>query len=65
VRTDLEERAAEIARSVRWLEREEVGVVRLTLTLHELERLQAKHQGEEIPSPAVTDVNVTVDTGPA
>jgi hypothetical protein len=36
----------------------------LTSTLHELERLQARREGEVVPPPAVADVNVTVDTGP-
>ena len=35
----------------------------LTSTLHELERLQARREGESVPPPAVADVNVTVDTG--
>jgi hypothetical protein len=35
----------------------------LTSTLHELERLQARREGEAVPPPAVADVNVTVDTG--
>jgi hypothetical protein len=37
----------------------------LTSTLHELERLQARREGEAVPPPAVADVNVTVDTGAA
>jgi hypothetical protein len=37
----------------------------LTSTLHELERLQARRDGEAVPPPLVADVNVTVDTGPA
>jgi hypothetical protein len=36
----------------------------LTSTLHELERLQARREGELVPPPAVADVNVTVDIGP-
>ena len=32
----------------------------LTSTLHELERLQARREGEPVPPPAVADVNVTV-----
>ena len=36
----------------------------LTSTLHELERLQARREGEVVPPPAVADLNVTVDTGP-
>lgn len=32
----------------------------LTSTLHELERLQARREGETVPPPAVADVNVTV-----
>ena len=36
----------------------------LTSTLHELERLQARREGENVPPPAVADVNVTVDAGP-
>jgi uncharacterized membrane protein YccC len=36
----------------------------LTSTLHELERLQARREGEAVPPPAVADVNVTVDAGP-
>ena len=36
----------------------------LTSTLHELERLQARRDGESVPLPAVADINVTVDTGP-
>ena len=35
----------------------------LTSTLHELERLQARREGESVPPPAVADVNVTVDAG--
>jgi hypothetical protein len=35
----------------------------LTSTLHELERLQARRDGEAVPPPAVADVNVTVDAG--
>jgi len=37
----------------------------LTSTLHELERLQARREGEAVPPPAVADVNVTVDAGAA
>jgi hypothetical protein len=37
----------------------------LTSTLHELERLQARREGEIVPPPVVADVNVTVDTGPS
>ena len=33
----------------------------LTSTLHELERLQARREGEHVPSPAVADVNLTID----
>ena len=33
----------------------------LTSTLHELERLQARREGESVPPPAVADVNMTVD----
>jgi hypothetical protein len=36
----------------------------LTSTLHELERLQARREGEPVAPPAVADVNLTVDTGP-
>jgi hypothetical protein len=36
----------------------------LTSMLHELERLQARREGEVVPPPAVADVNVTVDAGP-
>jgi hypothetical protein len=36
----------------------------LTSTLHELERLQARREGESVPPPVVADVNVTVDDGP-
>jgi len=36
----------------------------LTSTLHELERLQARREGEAVPPPAVADVSVTVDTAP-
>ena len=32
----------------------------LTSTLHELERLQARREGEPVPPPVVADVNVTV-----
>jgi hypothetical protein len=35
----------------------------LTSTLHELERLQARREGEAVPPPAVADVNVTIDSG--
>jgi hypothetical protein len=35
----------------------------LTSTLHELERLQARREGEAVPPPAVADVNVTVEVG--
>jgi hypothetical protein len=34
----------------------------LTSTLHELERLQARREGEAIPPPAVADVTVTVES---
>ncbi len=34
----------------------------LTSTLHELERLQARREGEAVPPPVVADVNVTVLT---
>lgn len=34
----------------------------LTSTLHELERLQARRQGEAVPPPAVADVNMVVDS---
>ncbi len=37
----------------------------LTSTLHELERFQARREGESVPPPAVADVNVTIDTGAA
>jgi hypothetical protein len=33
----------------------------LTSTLHELERLQARRDGEAVPPPAVADVNVTIN----
>ena len=33
----------------------------LTSTLHELERLQARREGEAVPAPAVADVNLTVN----
>ncbi len=36
----------------------------LTSTLHELERLRARRDGESVPPPAVADVIVMVDTGP-
>ena len=36
----------------------------LTSTLHELERLQARREGEPVLPPLVADVNVTVDAGP-
>lgn len=36
----------------------------LTSTLHELERLQARREGEAVPPAAVADVHVTVDAGP-
>jgi hypothetical protein len=36
----------------------------LTSTLHELERLQARREGDRVPPPAVADVNVTVEVGP-
>jgi len=36
----------------------------LTSTLHELERLQARREGEPVPPPVVADVNVTVDPAP-
>jgi hypothetical protein len=36
----------------------------LTSTLHELERLQVRREGQAISPPAVADVNVTVDQGP-
>jgi hypothetical protein len=36
----------------------------LTSTLHELERLQARREGQSVPPPAVADVNVSVDPGP-
>ncbi len=98
VRTDLEEWAEELTRTVARLEREAAAVVRLldnrtarkqaakllpgdgrddriakyerhlhsllTSTLHELERLQARRDGDAVPPPAVVDVNVTVDTRP-
>jgi hypothetical protein len=32
-----------------------------TLTLHELERLQARREVEAVPPPAVADMTVTVD----
>jgi hypothetical protein len=35
----------------------------LTSTLHELERLQARREGEAVPPPVVADVNVTVESG--
>lgn len=34
----------------------------LTSTLHELERLQARRDGQAVPPPAVADLNVTIDT---
>jgi hypothetical protein len=37
----------------------------LTSTLHELERLQARREGEAVPPSAVADVNVTIDSGSA
>jgi hypothetical protein len=36
----------------------------LTSTLHELERLQSRREGEVVPPPVVADVNLTVDPGP-
>ena len=33
----------------------------LTSTLHELERLQARRDGEAVPPPAVADVNVILN----
>lgn len=33
----------------------------LTSTLHELERLQARREGQAVPPPVVADLNVTVD----
>jgi hypothetical protein len=36
----------------------------LTSTLHELERLQARREGEPVPPPVVADVNVTVEAAP-
>lgn len=36
----------------------------LSSTLHELERLQTRREGEAVPPPTVADLNVTVDTGP-
>ncbi|QJW94788.1 hypothetical protein FTUN_2311 [Frigoriglobus tundricola] len=36
----------------------------LTLTLHELERLQARREGEAVSPPQVADVNVAVETAP-
>jgi hypothetical protein len=35
----------------------------LTSTLHELERLQARREGEAVPPPAVADVSVRIDAG--
>ncbi len=35
----------------------------LTSTLHELERLQARREGDAVPPPAVVDVTVTGDAG--
>ncbi|MBP3956748.1 hypothetical protein J8F10_15860 [Gemmata sp. G18] len=35
----------------------------LTSTLHELERLQARREGDPVPPPVVTDMNVVVDSG--
>jgi hypothetical protein len=35
----------------------------LTSTLHELERLQARREGEAVPPPAVADVSMTIDSG--
>jgi uncharacterized membrane protein YccC len=32
----------------------------LTSALHELERLQARREGEFVPPPAVADVNLTI-----
>jgi len=37
----------------------------LTSTLHELERLQARREGETLPPPAVADLNVTLTAGGA
>jgi len=34
----------------------------LTSTLHELERFQARREGEALPPPAVADVHVTFNT---
>jgi hypothetical protein len=34
-----------------------------TSTLHELERLQARREGQAVPPPAVADLNLTLDTG--
>ncbi len=36
----------------------------LASTLHELERFQARREGDIVPQPAVADVTVTVDIGP-
>ncbi|MBM3979722.1 MAG: hypothetical protein FJ304_05470 [Planctomycetes bacterium] len=95
VRTAIVERAEELGRAVRRLERDEAALVRLldegaararavhllppnggeervakyerhlhtllTSTLHELERLQARRDGDTVVPPVVADVNVTVD----
>jgi hypothetical protein len=34
----------------------------LTSTLHELERFQARREGEAVPPPVAADLNVTIDT---
>ena len=35
----------------------------LTSTLHEMERLQARREGEPVEPAVVVDVNVTIDSG--
>jgi hypothetical protein len=37
----------------------------LTSTLHEMERVQSRREGEVVPPPVVADVNLTIDPGPA
>jgi len=47
---------------VAWCERHLHSL--LTSTLHELERLEARREGEGVPPPAAADVCMTVDAGP-
>jgi hypothetical protein len=55
-----------VQRLVNTFQRYETAIaLRLSRTLHELERVQRMRKGEQVPAPAAVDVTVTTHTGMA